>query len=92
MGFVGYVQRSMKYLQQQAKKSLEFYPSHPMEQTLFSFKTVEDCEQFIVGSDADIGGYSEAYWGLTPHQTGYLFLGSIVLGNDIDQSPRKTKY
>ncbi|KAJ3416465.1 hypothetical protein HDV05_001623 [Chytridiales sp. JEL 0842] len=43
---------------------------------MFQFNTVESLENFIVGSDADIGGLSEAYWGLTPQKTG-LFWGRL---------------
>ncbi|KAJ3316138.1 hypothetical protein HDU76_002055 [Blyttiomyces sp. JEL0837] len=43
---------------------------------MYQFNSVENLESFTVGSDADIGGLSEAYWGLTPQGTG-LFWGKL---------------
>jgi NADH dehydrogenase [ubiquinone] 1 alpha subcomplex assembly factor 1 len=76
MTFIAYLSRSLQHLKQQAKNALEFSPPHPTEKTLFRFQSIQDCERFLVGSDADIGGYSEAYWGWTPQKTG-LFWGTI---------------
>ncbi|TPX34414.1 hypothetical protein SeMB42_g07338 [Synchytrium endobioticum] len=71
-----YLQRSWKYAAQEVKAGFKFDPEWKKDMTLFQFGTVEDLDCFIIGSDADIGGLSEAYWGLTPHNTG-LFWGKL---------------
>ncbi|KAI8898140.1 complex I intermediate-associated protein 30-domain-containing protein [Globomyces pollinis-pini] len=46
------------------------------QKLLFKFNNIETLQDWLVGSDADLGGYSEAYWGLTPENTA-LFWGTI---------------
>ena len=48
----------------------------PKELHLFNFSSVSDLEQWVMGSDADVGGLSKAQWGLTPQKTG-LFWGTL---------------
>ncbi|KAJ3272853.1 Complex I intermediate-associated protein 30, mitochondrial [Terramyces sp. JEL0728] len=49
--------------------ALNVKPPEYKEELLFKFNTVEEMEKWIVGSDADLGGYTEAFWGLTPQKT-----------------------
>ncbi|KAI8824535.1 complex I intermediate-associated protein 30-domain-containing protein [Fimicolochytrium jonesii] len=71
-----YFKRSFKYVADEAVAAIKFDTSWKKEMPLFQFSTVNDLQDWVVGSDADIGGLSEAYWGLTPQQTA-LFWGSI---------------
>ncbi|KAL5033971.1 hypothetical protein BDV3_003590 [Batrachochytrium dendrobatidis] len=73
---VGYVKRSFAHIQNETKAALNFDIAFKKEQTLFRLNSVQDLEKWVVGSDADIGGLSEAYWGLTPQNTG-LFWGTL---------------
>jgi NADH dehydrogenase [ubiquinone] 1 alpha subcomplex assembly factor 1 len=49
---------------------------HKKPMHLFSFKNMEDCQNWLIGSDADIGGLTKAYWAHTPQKTG-LFWGTL---------------
>ncbi|KAJ3125283.1 hypothetical protein HK098_000408 [Nowakowskiella sp. JEL0407] len=55
---------------------------------MFKFHTREDVENWIVGSDADIGGLSEAYWGHTL-QNHAKFWGKI--STDIPPNSKLTR-
>jgi hypothetical protein len=50
-----------------------FGTSWKREMTLFSFHDEDHLQQWTVGSDSDMGGASEAFWGLTERRTGILF-------------------
>ncbi|TPX30609.1 hypothetical protein SmJEL517_g05846 [Synchytrium microbalum] len=71
-----YLRRSWKYMNQEVQSGLKFDLQWAKEMQMFQFGTVDDLQEWIVGSDADIGGLSEAYWGLTPQNTG-LFWGKL---------------
>ncbi|KAJ3308094.1 hypothetical protein HDV04_000831 [Boothiomyces sp. JEL0838] len=72
----GYFKRTLEYMKSQTKNALNVKPPEYKEELLFKFNTVESMEKWIVGSDADIGGYTEAFWGLTPQKTA-LFWGNL---------------
>jgi NADH dehydrogenase [ubiquinone] 1 alpha subcomplex assembly factor 1 len=90
MSFINtnYFKRTLKYISEETKNAFTFKPEIPKKLFLYDFKTVESLQEFIVGSDADIGGYSEAYWGLTPQKTG-IFWGKLnqdTSGTNLDKS------
>ncbi|KAJ3079991.1 hypothetical protein HK100_010247, partial [Physocladia obscura] len=68
---------------------LEGFSTWKRDLPMFQLNTVEALEQFVLGSDADIGGLSEAYWGHTDNNTG-LFWGKLSTkvpeGSRLDQS------
>ena len=64
MSFIGYFKKTCNYAQNLASKALEFNPPFPREKLLFKFNTVDDCQKWICGSDSEIGGKSEAFWGM----------------------------
>jgi NADH dehydrogenase [ubiquinone] 1 alpha subcomplex assembly factor 1 len=91
MSFVntGYFKKSLKYIAQMGKNAFKFGPE-PISQNLelYDFSSVASLKEFVVGSDADIGGYSECYWGLTNEKTA-LFWGNInksTTGTSLDKS------
>ncbi|KAJ3156936.1 hypothetical protein HDU86_003471 [Geranomyces michiganensis] len=71
-----YFKRSWSYVKDETVAAVRFDTGWKQEMPICEFKKVEDLEEWIVGSDADIGGLSEAYWGLTPQKTAY-FWGTI---------------
>ncbi|TPX72907.1 hypothetical protein SpCBS45565_g00271 [Spizellomyces sp. 'palustris'] len=71
-----YFKRSWNYVRAETVAAIKFDVSWRKEMPLFQFQNVEDLQDWIVGSDADIGGLSEAYWGLTPQSTA-LFWGTL---------------
>ncbi|KAI9207628.1 complex I intermediate-associated protein 30-domain-containing protein [Polychytrium aggregatum] len=71
-----YFKRSWNYVKDESVAAIKFDMSWKKEMPLFGCNSVEELEQFTVGSDADIGGLSEAYWGLTQDNTG-LFWGNL---------------
>ena len=64
MSLVGYFKKTAKYAQNLATEALKFSPPFPTEKMLFKFNTSQDCQKWIVGSDCEIGGSSEAFWGM----------------------------
>ncbi|ORY52515.1 CIA30-domain-containing protein, partial [Rhizoclosmatium globosum] len=77
-GLHAYLQRSAKYLQQEASNALKLdgFSSWKRDLPMFQLNSVEALQQFVLGSDADVGGLSEAYWGHTPENTG-MFWGKL---------------
>ncbi|KAJ3293659.1 hypothetical protein HK104_004297 [Borealophlyctis nickersoniae] len=71
-----YAKRSLEYVKDEAIAVVKFDTSWKKEMPMFKFDSVENLEQWTVGSDANIGGKSEAYWGLTPQKTA-LFWGTL---------------
>ncbi|KAI8586123.1 complex I intermediate-associated protein 30-domain-containing protein [Geranomyces variabilis] len=71
-----YFKRSWSYVKDETVAAVRFDTGWKQEMPICEFKRVEDLEDWIVGSDADIGGLSEAYWGMTPQKTAY-FWGTI---------------
>lgn len=51
-------------------------------QQWFTFSDLDDLNEFKIGCDADIGGHSRCYWGLTDRQTA-LFWGTISANADV---------
>ncbi|TPX59007.1 hypothetical protein PhCBS80983_g02803 [Powellomyces hirtus] len=84
-----YFKRSWSYVREETVAAVKFDTGWKKEMPMFQFRKVEDLEDWIVGSDADIGGLSEAYWGLTPENSA-LFWGTISTkvpeGAKIDRS------
>ena len=68
-----YLRRSVQYIKQQTKQAMDLKPRMVDRETLFRFNTKEELRQWIVGSDADIGGLSEAYWAHTTNNTALLY-------------------
>ncbi|KAH6574590.1 hypothetical protein BASA61_000591 [Batrachochytrium salamandrivorans] len=73
---VGYVKRSLSHIKTETAAAISFDRSFKTEKTLFRLNSIEALDSWIVGSDADMGGLSEAYWGLTPQNTA-LFWGTL---------------
>eukprot|EP00842_Homolaphlyctis_polyrhiza_P000685 jgi/Hompol1/1617/HPOL_002729-RA len=71
-----YVRRSLDQIKDDTSSALRFDLRLRKEKELFSFDSVEALERWVVGSDADIGGLSEAYWGFTQQRTA-LFWGKL---------------
>ena len=65
------------YLSRSLHEFKKFF-QHPdrFKMDMFQLKTESDLQKFVVGSDASIGGFSKAYWALTPQNTG-LFYGNL---------------
>lgn len=72
----GYLQRTIQYVGKQTKEAFRMQPKDYSEQQLFEFDSIAKMEDWVVGSDSDIGGFSQAYWGLTPENNA-LFWGTI---------------
>ncbi|KAG8964796.1 hypothetical protein FRC00_001143 [Tulasnella sp. 408] len=70
-----FAQRSARVAKDQVAAVLRMDPgySHSPPKTLFAFKTQADIPQYVVGSDADIGGYSSAKLELDPQGHGRFF-------------------
>ncbi|KAI8829755.1 complex I intermediate-associated protein 30-domain-containing protein [Chytridium lagenaria] len=68
-----YLSRSLQYIKSEASAALKFDLGWKSDLPMFQFNSVEALQNFVVGSDADIGGLSEAYWGLTPEKTGVMW-------------------
>jgi NADH dehydrogenase [ubiquinone] 1 alpha subcomplex assembly factor 1 len=66
-----YLTNSYNYLKQKAL--LQFSQDHTKPLQLFSFKTTQDLQRWVVGSDADFGGSSCCYWGQTEQGTALMF-------------------
>lgn len=79
--FAEYLVRTGHYLRQQVL-SLRARPSWQKSQQWFTFTDVDDLNEFKIGSDADIGGHSRCYWGLTDRQTA-LFWGTLSSNADV---------
>ncbi|KAI9341544.1 complex I intermediate-associated protein 30-domain-containing protein [Zopfochytrium polystomum] len=71
-----YLSRSANYVKGELASAIRMDVGWQKELPMFQFDSVEWLENFVVGSDADIGGLSEAYWGLTEQNTG-LFWGVL---------------
>ncbi|KAI9101312.1 complex I intermediate-associated protein 30-domain-containing protein [Phlyctochytrium arcticum] len=71
-----YLKRSWGYVKDETSAAMKFDIGWRKELPMYHFKSVEDMQGWAVGSDADIGGKSEAYWGLTPENTA-LFWGKL---------------
>nr|KAJ3421102.1 hypothetical protein HK105_004487 [Polyrhizophydium stewartii] len=71
-----YFQRSLDYVKTETTAALKADLTYKLEKPLFAFDSTHELEKWVVGSDADIGGLSEANWGLTPENTA-LFWGTI---------------
>ncbi|KAJ3045503.1 hypothetical protein HDV00_009157 [Rhizophlyctis rosea] len=71
-----YFRRSWDYVKNESIAGVQWDNGWKKEMPMFDFTEVEKLEDWIVGSDADIGGLSEAYWGFTPENTA-LFWGNI---------------
>lgn len=59
-----YNRRSLDFLKSSAKEALDD-SGWKRELPLYSFSSLDSLNEWIVGSDADIGGKSSAYWGQT---------------------------
>ncbi|KAJ3218895.1 hypothetical protein HDU67_003534 [Dinochytrium kinnereticum] len=75
-----YLSRSLQFIKDEAASALKFDLGWKSDLPMFRFNSVESLQNFVVGSDADIGGFSEAYWGLTPEKTGRLLIGIQLTG------------
>ncbi|KAJ3023159.1 hypothetical protein HKX48_004100 [Thoreauomyces humboldtii] len=71
-----YFKRSWSYMKDETVAAIRFDTEWKKEMPMFQFQKVDDLQDWIVGSDADIGGLSEAYWGLTPKNSA-LFWGTM---------------
>ena len=93
--WVGYFNRSLNYVKEQATKGNQVdqvYKGNldvPKRLPMYQFHTVEQLQEWIIGSDADMGGSSQAYWGLGPQKTGFIVSTSFVLGSFIHEVARK---
>ncbi|KAJ3068756.1 hypothetical protein HDU98_008117 [Podochytrium sp. JEL0797] len=78
VGIRNYLKRSAKYLTEEATNALKLdgFSTWKRDLPMFQLNSVEALEQFVLGSDADIGGLSEAYWGHTQNNTG-MFWGKL---------------
>lgn len=72
----GYLRRSAKYLGEQTSELASLNVAFPKEKSLFQFKSRDDLNNWVLGTDADVGGQSEASLGITENGTA-LFSGSI---------------
>ncbi len=68
------VSRSFDWILENTKQSLALklpdISKLPLEKELYKLKTEQDLEEFIIGTDSDIGGESNAHWALTTQSTG----------------------
>ncbi|KAJ1540747.1 Complex I intermediate-associated protein 30, mitochondrial [Nowakowskiella sp. JEL0078] len=68
-----YVKRSAEAVKRGTLAAIRMDHGWKQEMSMFDFHSKEHLEQWVVGSDADIGGYSEAYWGLTQQNNAMLW-------------------
>ncbi|KAJ3108555.1 Cation channel sperm-associated protein 3 [Phlyctochytrium planicorne] len=73
MALKSYIGRTLRHIKDETVAAIKFDMGWKSDLPMFQFNSVEALQNFVVGSDADIGGYSEAYWGLTPEKTGVLW-------------------
>ncbi|RKP03543.1 hypothetical protein CXG81DRAFT_23804 [Caulochytrium protostelioides] len=71
-----YFHRSYNHVYRQSLAAIDLDMAWKKEMPMFTFRNEADLSEFRIGSDADIGGYTEAFWGLTPEQTA-LFWGTL---------------
>ncbi|KAJ3221616.1 hypothetical protein HK099_003312 [Clydaea vesicula] len=71
-----YFQRSLNYVKDATMEAIRMDMSWKREMPLLSCNSIENLQEWVVGSDADIGGNSEAYWGLTKSKHG-IFWGTL---------------
>jgi hypothetical protein len=65
MGTLGeYVSRTIRHAKMKAFSKFTLQDAS-LPYKLYSFHTLDNCKKWIVGSDADFGGNSNAYWGMT---------------------------
>ncbi|KAI8998373.1 complex I intermediate-associated protein 30-domain-containing protein [Gaertneriomyces semiglobifer] len=71
-----YFRRSWDYISDQSSNTIKFSYDWKSDLPMYKLNSVEALQDWVVGSDADIGGLSEAFWGLTNDRTA-LFWGKI---------------
>ena len=77
MSLVGYFKKTLSRAKDFAVSATQFTPPFPRSKDLFKFDTPEACQNWIVGSDSEIGGQSEAYWGMNGKNA--VFWGKISM-------------
>ncbi|KAJ3369918.1 Complex I intermediate-associated protein 30, mitochondrial [Kappamyces sp. JEL0680] len=102
---VSYFKRSLDWVLKATKQSLALSLPNiadlPREKTLYTFDSESSLAEFIIGTDKDIGGESEAVWGLTKDKTGTsrrieltkgLFCGNLSIDIPANSSLDKSGY
>ncbi|KAI8908381.1 complex I intermediate-associated protein 30-domain-containing protein [Gorgonomyces haynaldii] len=81
-----YFKRSLKYVKGQTVAALNVF-DEPWRRPLLFYKFEEPnvLKEWAIGSDADFGGYSQAFFGTTDHKTA-LFWGT--LSTEKPQNPK----